>query len=313
LEEKMSLKHKCLSNRTKKSAGNSKFFFWIAVLATVARSWGYEIKDDREVTPQKPVVIRARGMTYDRLKSLTRYKGHVAATHDKVVLTADEVQAISDNREASANGNIKVVDHSSDMVMTCGNLEYRDRMSVMTAHDHPLLTSPNENGRPITIRSRQMELYTEKKEVVANENVEIIDDSGKGQAEKATFLAKENKAILEDDPLVTTLNGELKGRRIVMNMGNDRSVFVEGMAEATFYPTGSTLPMDKSKKDKTPAASGSPGAGSTRPTSPTSPTGPTSPTSSSEPASQTAPVTQTKPTGPVLPPGFRGGAVQWHP
>src|SRR5262245_651141 len=105
-------------------AGRGIVFFLFACLSVFGiRLWGYEIQDDREVTSKKPVLIRSKHLEYDRLKSLTLFKGKVVATHGQVVLTADEVQAIADYREASASGNVKVTDKTSGTVMTCGNLE----------------------------------------------------------------------------------------------------------------------------------------------------------------------------------------------
>jgi lipopolysaccharide export system protein LptA len=106
----------------------------------------------------------------------------------------------------------------------------------MTAHDHPRLTALDEKGRPVTILGRQMELDSEKKTVEINQNVQILHPDGRAEAQKALFLAGEDKVILEEDPVVTTPQGVLSGRRITTNLGEERSLFVEGMADAVFNP-----------------------------------------------------------------------------
>ena len=215
--------------------------------------WAYEIKDDREVTSHKPVNISSVGpLTYDRFGGLTVFKKSVKAVHGHVVLTSDEIRAMTGNKEATAEGHVKVVDQSMGSTLTCGNLEYQDSLNTMTAHDQPLLTSLDENGRPVTVMGRQMEMDSEKKTVIIHQNVKIINEDGKGESQKATYLAKEDKFILEEEPSMTVPNGKLTGRRIVSNLGADRGVIVEGMADAVFYPTGM------------PAA----GKGGTSPTSP---------------------------------------------
>ncbi len=214
----------------------------ILVLAGVAfwavRGLCYEIQEHRNVNSRKPVSINANQLTFDRLKSLTIFKGKVKALHDKVTLNSDELRAVSDNHEATALGHILVVDSSTGMTLTCGNLEYQDLMDLMTAHDHPLMTAPDEKGLPITIMGRQMVLDSEKKTVQINQDVSILQADGKAEAQKATYVSAEDKLILEDDPKVQLKGGDMSGRRIVSGFGEDRTIICEGMAEANFYPQG---------------------------------------------------------------------------
>lgn len=242
---------------------------------------GYEIQEHKSITPKKPVNINAQQLIFDRLKSLTVFKGLVKAIHDKVTLNSDEIRAVSDNRNATALGHVLVVDSSTAMTLTCGNLEYQDLMELMTAHDHPLLTAPDENGLPITVTGRQMVLDSETKTVQINQNVSISQADGKATAQKATYISTEDKFVLEDDPKIQMKNGEMSGRRIVSNFGADRSIICEGMAEATFYPTGkstSSAPVSGAAPGKTPGNSTS--------SAPVSGGAPGNTQTSSEPVSQ---------------------------
>ena len=201
-------------------------------------AFAFEVKDDREVSSRKPVNISAHQLTFDRPRGLTLFTGNVKAVHDQVVLLADQIRALEENREATAAGHVEVVDHSQAITLTCGNLEYQDLMDLMTAHDHPLLTTLDEKGLPITVIGRQMEVDSVKKTVVINQNVQILHKEGRAESQKAIFLSKEDKFILEEDPKVYTDNGLLSGRRITTNLGEDRSMMVEGMADAVFNPNG---------------------------------------------------------------------------
>ncbi len=232
----------------------------------------FELKKDQQVSSQKPVNISSHQLMFDRPKGLTLFTGDVKAKHDEIVLLTDEIHAMEDNREATANGHVRVVDASQGITLTCGNLEYQDLMNLMTAHDHPVLTTLDESGHPITVTGRQMEVDSKKKTVVINQNVQIIHKEGHAEAQKATFLSNENKFVLEDDPKVYTENGLLSGRRIVSSMGGvDRNVFVEGMADAIFNPNGKpvTASTDKKTGPSNPNAAATPGAGA-----PNSPSGP---------------------------------------
>jgi len=258
--------------------------------------WAYDIKDNREVSNRKPVNISAVQLLFDRLKGLTLFKGDVKATHDQVVLTSNEIRAVSENREATAEGKVKVVDPTAALTMTCGNLEYLDLMNLMTAHDHPLLTSLDENGRPITVLGRQMELDSVRKTVVIQQNVQIFHDGGRAEAQKATFLSKEDKFIMEEDPTMTLPNGRLSGRRIVSNLGSGKSLLVEGMADAVFYPGG--MPQTV-KTGKDPLLPVNQNGERNRDQAPPSATGPTAPASAAS-----APAATPGATPQRLPPGW---------
>jgi lipopolysaccharide export system protein LptA len=248
---------------------NSRFFIGLPALVLLASFLGtavflsaFEIKKDQQVSAQKPVNISSHQLTFERPEGLTLFTGDVKATHDKIILLSDEIHAMEGNREATANGHVSVVDSSQGITLTCGNLEYQDLMNLMTAHDHPVLTTLDENGHPITITGRQMEVDSEKKTVIINQNVQIIHKEGHAEAQKATFLSGSDKFVLEEDPKVYTENGLLSGRRIVSSMGGlDRNVFVEGMADAIFNPNGKpvTTPSTKKAGLTSPGASATPG------------------------------------------------------
>lgn len=211
----------------------------LLALAVTAPLRSYELKaDEKEVSPRKPVNISAHQLTFDRLRDVTLFKGKVKAVHDKVILSADQIRALEENREATAEGHVNVMDPSQGITLNCGNLEYQELMDLMTAHDHPVLNLQDEAGRPLTVLGRQMEVDSGKKTVTVNQNVQIMHKQGHAESQKATFLSRQDKFILEGNPKVYSDNGVLSGRRIVSNIGQDHSVIVEGMADAIFNPNG---------------------------------------------------------------------------
>jgi lipopolysaccharide export system protein LptA len=248
------------------------------LLLAVRPAGTYEIKDDREISSRKPVHITASQLTFDRQKGLTKFEGQVKASHGRVLLRADTVQALSENKEASAQGHVMVENPDMGATMTCGNLEYQDMMNTMTAHEQPQLVCVDESGLPITVKGRQMEMDSENKTVVIRQNAQVLHEQGLAEAQKATFLSKEDKFILEEEPQITLPNGRLSGRRIVSNIGSDRRILIEGMAEAVFYPGG--LPS---------TGKGAPKAGVFPPTSPNSSTGPGRKTGHFSPAEKATP------------------------
>jgi lipopolysaccharide export system protein LptA len=119
-------------------------------------------------------------------------------------------------------------------------------MDQITAHDHPVLDTVDENGMPLTIRSRQMELYAQQKKVVAHQDVEILHDGGRSEAQLATFDAKTNQLVLEENPRIFMPQGVIAGRRITTTLTGDHRFIVEGMAEAEFYSQPQAIPSKPS-------------------------------------------------------------------
>jgi lipopolysaccharide export system protein LptA len=252
-------------------------FFLLAVATTFL--YAYEVKNDKEVSSRKPVNITSQDLTFDRPQGLTLFKGHVKAVHGETTLLADRIKALEEYKEATADGHVKTIDTLQGVTLTCGNLEYQDLMDLMTAHDHPVLTTLDENGHPITVLGRQMEVDSVQKTVVIHQNVQIFHQEGRAESQLATFLSQEDKFILEEDPKVFTDNGLLSGRRITANLGLDRSMFVEGMADAIFNPNGKPVTTPAAGKGSVggpsgPSNSSTPGSGHPGPeTNPFSPSG----------------------------------------
>jgi lipopolysaccharide export system protein LptA len=238
-------------------------------LAGTALSLASEIDTTRQVSSKKPVKISSIQLLFQKLQGLTLFKDLVKAIHGDLTLTSDEIRAYSESNVATAIGHVKVVDKSAGITLTCGNLEYQGLMDTMTAHDHPVLTISDQDGRPVTVTGRQMELDAVKKTIVVNQNVEIVQSQSKAEAQKATFLSKENQMILEGDPRVYTSSAQITGRRIVTKMGEGEGFFAEGMAEAIINPGGEALttkgPEDKKKVVPASAPVGGPERGGVTP------------------------------------------------
>lgn len=240
----------------------------LVLLVGAALSLAAEIKTDHQISAKKPVNISSVQLLFQKLQGLTLFKGLVKALHGDLTLTSDEIRAFSDSNSATAIGHVKVVDKSAGLTLTCGNLEYQGLMDLMTAHDHPILTSADQNGRPVTVMGRQMELDAVRKTIVVNQNVEIDQADSKAEAQKATFLSKENQMVLEGEPRVYTSSAQITGRRIVTKMGDGEGFFAEGMAEAIINPGGEALTAKgpESKKPVMPtSAPGAAGPGPGRP------------------------------------------------
>jgi lipopolysaccharide export system protein LptA len=193
-------------------------------------------REDVKVSPKKPVEVNADELTFDRESGRTVFKGKVHVLHDKIDLGADEVRAVSGNRQATAEGGVTVVDGSMSATLSCGHLDYLDQMRIISAHEKPHFTTVDDDDQPVTLDGRQIEFYSEQKMALANQDVVLFHPRGKATAGRATYLKGENRVILEQEPKVFNEYGDVTGRRMTAYLGEHRLV-VEGDVSATFYPT----------------------------------------------------------------------------
>ena len=156
-----------------------------------------DVENRQKISGGKPVNISSNQLKFDRVNGLTLFSGDVKVLHDGLVMNSDLLQASEGNRMASALGNVKVDDLKSNLHLSCGNLDYNDLMSQITAHDHPVLSTVDETGLPVTILSRQMELYEQEKKVIAHQDVEILRDASRSESQLATFdVPKSDQLVL---------------------------------------------------------------------------------------------------------------------
>lgn len=213
------------------------FFVFLCTLCVLWDGvWGLSAeRGEPPVSPKKPLEISSRELTYDRREGLTVFRGDVKVTHGAVTLTARELRAVSGSRFATAEGDVRVVDASQGVTLTCSHLEYRDFLGRMSAHGEPVLTGADEAGRPVTLRSRQMEYEAESGRATANQAVEIEHAEGRAWAQRAVYLRREGRLELEGEPRILTAYGEVSGRRLVLFLGEDRFV-AEGAVESRLKP-----------------------------------------------------------------------------
>lgn len=259
------------------------YLVWIVCAAAVlpfSRATERSLTTESKITSKRPVEINSQELTFDRLTGMTVFKGDVQVLHDPTVMNADEVHAVSGNRQATAEGNVQVVDSGMAATLTCGHLEYKDKMRFISAHDSPKMATVDNDGNPVTMESRQMEFFSEQHMAVANQNVKVNSSQGKATAGRATYLKDEGRLVLEEEPKVSNSFLNLTGRRITAYLGDNRIV-AEGNVEATFYPTPQDAP-----KTSAPTA---PQRGKAGPPSGGPPTGPM-PSASPAPAPSASPV-----------------------
>ncbi|MGH7739151.1 MAG: LptA/OstA family protein [bacterium] len=225
-----------------------------------------DVKNQKKISSHKPVNITSNQLSFDKLDGLTLFNGAVKVVHGHVILNSDEVKASADNGVATALGHVKVDDLKANLHLTCGNLDYHDLMNLITAHDHPSLNTLDEKGEPLTIRSRQMELFPEEKKVVAHQDVEILHDGGRMEAQLATFDAQTDELVLEENPRVFLTQGTIAGRRITTHLTGDQDFEVDGMAEAEFYSHPRPIPKKpQGKGTSTPLNFNSPAPPTAKP------------------------------------------------
>jgi lipopolysaccharide export system protein LptA len=216
--------------------------FCVVGLLPTLRGAERSLAGETKITNKRPVEINSNELTFNRATGLTVFKGAVQVKHQPTLMDADEVQAVSGNRQATAEGNVQVVDSGMSATLTCGHLEYKDQMRYITAHDSPKMTTVDNDGNPVTMESRQMEFFSQQHMAVANQNVKVNALQGRATAGRATYLKDEGRMVLEEEPKLDNSFLKLTSRRITAFLTENRLV-AEGNVQATFYPT----PQDAAK------------------------------------------------------------------
>ena len=76
--------------------------------------------------------------------------------------------------------------------------------------------------------------------IIAEKNVRMKSESKQGTCEKATYFAKEDKFVMEGNPVLSDKDkSQIKGRRVIHYIGSNRSE-IDGRVDAVFFAPDKT-------------------------------------------------------------------------
>ncbi|MEA2104431.1 MAG: LptA/OstA family protein [Candidatus Cloacimonadota bacterium] len=113
-------------------------------------------------------------------------------------ISADMVDYFKDDGRLAAKGNVSAYDFKENANLICGDFAYDFMEKYGTAKVDPILTFERKNN--ITIRSRQMEIFTNKNKFTATYDVSINMKNSLAEGNFLIYFKDDEEAVLIGHP-----------------------------------------------------------------------------------------------------------------
>ena len=186
---------------------------------------------DREVTVFKGHVVfvdSSRSLQADYVEyysepELERARGRVHLTVDKKEIFADELEYQVDREWARGKGNVLFEDPDNGVQLRCDEFTYDRAAERGESERNPVLVKLDSlRHTEMTIRSRKMSYDGKKKIAVALDSVVITRGDIRALADTARYVDPENRIDITGRPRVRQQNTDMRARKIVLFLENDR-------------------------------------------------------------------------------------------
>lgn len=205
---------------------------------------------EKTVSKEEPLLIKGDMFEVKSKEGVVIYTGNVVATHAETVLKCDKLRAYDENEKIIGDGNVIWVDKLQDLNLVCGHVEYERKKRYVLATLEPVLTMSDSKGIKTIIKSKKMEMFGDKEEAVAYDDVKIIRDDIKANCGKAFYYTKEDKVILTDNPVAWQKKNEFKGEKMIIYLKEERLI-IDSKVTTIIYPEEiQSKDKDKSKEKK---------------------------------------------------------------
>ncbi len=191
--------------------------------------------------------VADRGI-WTRDHGLFELTGNAAAADTAGTIEAQSLFYDTRNDVFRATGEGKFVDEASGVTVTGGMLEYDRRAGRARAGSEPVAEFLEQDAEtPIRVFARALDYDPRNDVAVATHDVRILRESVEAFADSATFLRREERAVLTGSPRVVDGTTEITGDRIelVDEAPGRRRVLVTGAARVAnrFRPDSTAVPL----------------------------------------------------------------------
>ena len=177
--------------------------------------------------------------------------GHVKITHGKLIITCDKGTSYEKQELSILENNVIIDDPGQGYHLTSGYVEYHRKDKHSIATKTPILTIKKEEN-PIKVESEMMEMFSKEDIGIARGNVWIHYEDIVAQCDLATYYGKEEKIILEGDPVCWQGDSRLAGKKITLYIKNDKAdkIFIEKESRMIYYTKSEKKNEGIEKTDK---------------------------------------------------------------
>ncbi len=169
----------------------------------------------------RQIDISSDNLTYNKQDETAVFKGHVVAVTSDIIMHCDTLSAKNYQKDADAEGNIRVTYKKANVRMKCDKLKYTDNMNVITGYDNVVAEKKLEDGNTLTIYADQIQFDTVNNIVTADKNTKKVKMEMKDVlafADKVVYNEKENKVYMKGKPFVRKKSSSFLADIIVLDV-----------------------------------------------------------------------------------------------
>jgi lipopolysaccharide export system protein LptA len=177
--------------------------------------------------------------------------GNVKIIHGSTTITCKEARSYENKKMAILEKNVVVVDEEGGYHLDAGYVEYYRKEKHSIATKEPVLLLTKRKDRPIRIESVFMEMFQKKDIGIAKGNVWIYQEDITAQCDKCTYFGKEDRIILEGEPVAWKEDSRLAGDTITLILEEDvvKEIHVNDNTRMIYYSYEEEQNIDESDEE----------------------------------------------------------------
>jgi hypothetical protein len=188
--------------------------------------------------------LRSDRATWFEAQELVQFEGRVSLEDTAHALSAQRLTYFQAERKALADGQVVLVDSLDHLELTANHVEYERDAGIARADLHPLLiVRRREDGEPIAIAGRHMELHLDTGEAIVYNDVTITRESMIASCGRARYVDAEDVIFLEEEPVVRENESQLRGRQMTITLEGDQitEIRVQGNADGRYLSAADSV------------------------------------------------------------------------
>jgi lipopolysaccharide assembly outer membrane protein LptD (OstA) len=172
--------------------------------------------------------------TWNQEQDVVNFEGRVVLQDTSQSITAQRITYLRGESKAMADGQVTLVDSLNNMKLHAGHVEYERKTGIARAELQPrLIIHREEEGQPITIGGRHMEVLSRQKEALVHDQVIITRGQLEARCGQARYLDLENRIILDEEPVAQEDKSILQGRRMVIYLEGNQITRIDVQDQAS--------------------------------------------------------------------------------
>ncbi|MBI4651214.1 hypothetical protein HY745_08030 [Candidatus Desantisbacteria bacterium] len=189
---------------------------------------------------EAPLNIKADNVEYvfKRGQEIGLFTGNVYLEQKDFKLNGDKLTLYSSEGRVLGEGNIKIETEDPEwkFILTGGKGEFNKdkRHAMMTSTPHLVIIQKKDNKK-IEVTGIQMDLYSDKGQVVITDDVHIIYDQIEAWSKSAIFYQKEKKLIMTKNAKIVQMKNVFAAEEIIFFMDDNR-IIMNNSVKGTVIP-----------------------------------------------------------------------------